>query len=438
MTDVVQVKNVENENGDLVQTMDSNEKITIRDADGNETVLSDSEDIAALLDMIGGTVQTMSKEEREKERKRVALCRSWLLYKHPFIGQILLHMPLVEDESIGTQAVDGFYHYYSPFFSKKLTDSALTFVVVHEAVHLIADHLGRWGDFDKDEWQAATDYIANEYSYKISVKKHDSGQWTDHLEIPKEIAYFDEKYFGWTAEEIYYDLKKNGFKKKSGVDNHGRAWPSEEAVKRVRDIVQKAAGASNGAVPAELQGFINDLLKPKVTWKTYLRQSLSHLMTKENTWRRPDRRFIGMNQFLPGRDKGYMVEVDVWIDSSGSTAAYRQRFISELVGIGQQFDDIKFRVLSWDTAVHNVQFYTTSNLGKMRNYETMGNGGTLVNCAFEYDALNPTTSKTIVILTDGELFDTPKRDKGGKNVVWVVCGNPTFQAPYGKVIHIQD
>ena len=149
-----------------------------------------------------------------------------------------------------------------------------------------------------------------------------------------DCALLDPKYKGWDAGAVYRDLKQQAEQGsvhvKSVGDQAGRDIPvekgktyvvgdgegldehdwenaeqlsGEEKEQLAKDIDQALrqgailAGKMKGNVPRE----IGDVLQAKVDWREALREFVnSFCMDKdESTWRRPSRRWIGQDVYMP-------------------------------------------------------------------------------------------------------------------------------------------
>ena len=133
-------------------------------------------------------------------RERLITARIGLLLKHAFFGNLATRLQLINaDEWLTTAATDGLKLYYNSRFIMMLKPKEVEFLVAHEVMHVVYDHLGRRVDRDPEIWN-----IANDYTVNADLKKHKVGEF-----ITTVPCLYERKYEGWTSEDIYDDLMKN-------------------------------------------------------------------------------------------------------------------------------------------------------------------------------------------------------------------------------------
>ena len=101
---------------------------------------------------------------------------------------------------------NGFNIVYHPDFVLKQSDAAIRFVLCHEVLHCVGDHMSRRGNRNPLLWNYAADYAINpilnaEVTNRIFVwPVQDDGS---------RMGLFEEKYAGMRAEDIYDDIMKD-------------------------------------------------------------------------------------------------------------------------------------------------------------------------------------------------------------------------------------
>ena len=149
--------------------------------------------------LIGPTDSKVDHDARE----RLVSARIGLLLRHSFFGNLATRLKLVNaDEWCGTAATDGQTFYYNSRFIMMLKPKEVEFLVGHEVLHVVYDHMGRRNDRDPQIWNIADDYAVN-----ADLKRHKVGQF-----ITTVPCLYEQKYDGKPAEEIYDDLMKNAQK----------------------------------------------------------------------------------------------------------------------------------------------------------------------------------------------------------------------------------
>ena len=145
------------------------------------------------------------EEMRVEVYDRIVVARVGLLLRHPFFGNMATRLRiLAADEWLGTAAVDGRNLYYNTQFFNAMDNKEIEFVIAHEILHCVFDHLGRRGSRNPMLYNIAADYKVNNTLVRDNIGTK-----------PKIVdCYQDFKYEKHTSEEIYDELfdeaKKNG------------------------------------------------------------------------------------------------------------------------------------------------------------------------------------------------------------------------------------
>ena len=132
---------------------------------------------------------------------RIIVARVGLLLKHPFFGNMATRLRIqAADDWIPTAAVDGRNLYFNTQFFNAMDNKEIEFVIAHEILHCVFDHLERrtWQDRNLDAMLSniAQDYVVNNILVRDSIGHK-----------PKLVeCYQDFKYENWTSEEVYDDL----------------------------------------------------------------------------------------------------------------------------------------------------------------------------------------------------------------------------------------
>ena len=82
-------------------------------------------------------------------REKLVQARVSLLIKQPFFGNLATRLTLVNaDEWCPTAATDGRKFYYNTKFVDALSVGETMFLFGHEVLHVVYDHMGRFGERD--------------------------------------------------------------------------------------------------------------------------------------------------------------------------------------------------------------------------------------------------------------------------------------------------
>ena len=144
------------------------------------------------------------KHLRAEVIDKIVVARVGLLLRHPFFGNMATRLQIKEcDEWCPTAATDGRNLYFNTEFFSKMTSKEIEFVIAHEILHCVFDHMTRREDRDPQLHNIACDYIVNNTLVRDNIG-----------EKPKAVQIFqDWKYDGWSSEAVYDDIYKKGKEK---------------------------------------------------------------------------------------------------------------------------------------------------------------------------------------------------------------------------------
>ena len=92
--------------------------------------------------------------------ERITRSRVRLLLTKPFFGQLATRMKLIERPDMPTAATDG-RNFFNREFVDRLNDDELDFLVGHEVLHMVFDHVDARGDRDPMIYNMACDFNIN-------------------------------------------------------------------------------------------------------------------------------------------------------------------------------------------------------------------------------------------------------------------------------------
>ena len=96
-------------------------------------------------DICGPTDPRIDRDARE----RLVTARIGLLLKQPFFGNLATRLTLTNaDEWCPTAATDGRHLFYSVPFFANMSNKEIEFVIAHEILHCVFDHMTRREDRD--------------------------------------------------------------------------------------------------------------------------------------------------------------------------------------------------------------------------------------------------------------------------------------------------
>jgi len=383
--------------------------------------------------------------------ERITQSRVRLLMTKPFFGTLAVRLR-IEDASdyIPTAATDGRKFMFNRTFVDNLTDPMLDFLVGHEVLHCVFDHMEARGDRLPRLYNAAADFNIN-----MTLVEQNIGEPITSDKLDGGSMCLDWKYTGWNSYEIYDDLFENA-KDAEGMDVHLEVTEpgdedgdskgvkiemSEEERKQLADEIKQAtiqaAQAAGEGVPEVIKRMINELVAPKMDWRDILRTQLESSIKSDFTFMRPSKR--SGDVIFPGMNRDEELNICVALDTSGSISQDMLRdFLSEVSGIMDQYSSYCIHVLQFDTNVYGAEDFTSDDGRSMAEYELVGGGGTDFDVVFRYLAEEDIVPDQLIMFTDGY----PWNSWGNPDycdTLFVVHGDPKqrIQAPWGVTIHYE-
>ena len=135
----------------------------------------------------------------------------WLSGKMKFFYNLAQNLNIYGSSKINpkTMCTNGLNIVYHPEFVATQTNGAIRFVLVHEVLHCLFQHMTRRGERTPKIWNFATDYAIN------PILDAESKDWDKEFCWPlneqgTRMGLFEEKYTNMGAEEIYDKLEKEG------------------------------------------------------------------------------------------------------------------------------------------------------------------------------------------------------------------------------------
>jgi hypothetical protein len=238
------------------------------------------------------------------------------------------------DDWLPTAATDGRNFYYNSRFVNMLDPEEVDFLVGHEVLHVVYDHIGRREDRDPQLWNIADDYCVN-----ADLKKYKVGRM-----ITTVPCLYDPKYTGWTAEQVYEDLYKNADKIDLEslidqlLDDHmdgeegdddgkrpGRMTKAEQDALRedIKDAIINAARSAKEAghgVPDSVARMIKEITEPQMPWRELIQTVLTSAIKTDYTFMRPSRRGYHLDAILPSQNPGEEIDITEAIDTFSDRA----------------------------------------------------------------------------------------------------------------------
>ena len=405
--------------------------------------------------------------------KEVEQAMASLILDQPFFATILLGMERIEDPSKPTMCTDGDRLWYNPEFVKKLSRPELIGVLAHEAMHPACMHQLRRGERDGFKWNVAADYAINplltEAGLTLPKDRLEDNKYRDkHTDLPlhAEAIYAmlpecPEGTPAWAPEgegdgdeggdapsssphpdwqlrkpspgmwgEVI-DPKKPDGTKMTEAD-------TREAEGQWKVKLQQAASAAKkaGKLPAGLARLVDDLMEPKLDWRTILSRFVGDLARTDYSFRFPNVRYAQTGFTLPSLKQETIGKVIFGMDTSGSMGHDQLReIVGEVCGALSEYEkdgvDPEVTILWCDTEVHE------QTVSDPKEFNPQGGGGTDFAPVFEYVKEKGYEPKALIYLTDG--YCNSFGDDPGYPVLWGLTEKcDYFDPPWGETMVINQ
>lgn len=390
-------------------------------------------------------------------------------------------------EDVKTACTNGRDEKYGRDFVESINDGELRFTVLHEQYHKLYKHLITWRQLyeeDADIANQACDYVIN---LKIVDEFGKAQMENGDLFIkPFDWILIDERFREMSARQVFDILKKEKTAEPQGGqgqgqgqsnddgqgDNQGeddgkssgdgqpqrdskpnrpmdthdwdgaKAIPEDETKTLEREIDE---AIRQGALVAGKLGSggmrdLGNILQPKVDWRQVLRDFITATCAGKDysTWRRPNRRFIASDIYMPSSISEQVEELVLAIDTSGSIGRRElANFLGEVKCVAEVVKPNRVRVLYWDTKIVADELYEGDAVADLiRSTKPAGGGGTDINCVCEYLANNKVKPQAVIVLTDGYLGSS--WGKWSVPILWCILNHKSAKPTVGQTVHIKD
>ncbi len=412
----------------------------------------------------------LSMVELDLIKAKLTKARTQLILDSPFLGNLVLRLPLVAAHSwCKTSATDAKSFYYNPEFIDSLNNHQIKFVLIHEALHCALTHFARRGNRTKHKWDLACDFAINPLLIK------------EGFHPPLEVPIF-QQYEGMIAEEIYpmiddnlnqepmdqhlyddqanedskqsdggmreEDLQKeqqqnNSESKSDNQQGRGASQLAQQPPKLQPDEVEKLAtqwqknlassaqlAQQAGKLDGEFAKLIDFFLQPQVSWQSLLTQYMSTFARDDFSYTRPSRR--SGDAILPSL-KSHQIDITIAIDTSGSISQEEiNEFVSEVDAIKANLR-VSITLLACDDKLSDHCPWRFEAWNELQFPASLGGGkGTNFNPVFDHINAQDNTCDVLIYFTDAKgIF--PETEPNYP-VMWLVKGKE--RTPWGIRIQL--
>ena len=410
-------------------------------------------------------------------QNKLAAARTRLILDKPFLGALVLRLPLVAADPNWCQGAmtDAKKLYFNQDYINALDIQQTQFVLAKQALHCALSHFARRQHRIKHRWDLACDYAVNPLLIN------------DGLKAPPETL-VDDGYEGMTAEEIYHyigdldnedsELDKqdeqnqdndqpnkdqqdqhNESPQNSSEDSNQNMPVSSEAEIDVDDELQslasepvpltpqqqeelsvqwqqRLAGAAQTAMQAGKLGgsmarMVDFMLQPKLPWRMLLARYMTASARDDYSYSRPSSR-RGDPAIFPSL-RSAQINIAIGMDISGSVNDKEMNeFLSEIDAIKGNMR-ARITLLPCDASLAEGAPWIFEPWEEINLPETFkGGGGTDFNPVFEWLDDQDQNPDLLVYFTDCK-GDFPKV-LPSYPVIWLVKGKD--QPPWGQRVQL--
>jgi predicted metal-dependent peptidase len=405
-------------------------------------------------------------DQDDIENKLVA-ARTWLIIDKPFLGALVLRLPLVEADPkwCRTTATDARSFYYNRDYIKALSFEQTKFILAHEALHCALSHFARREHRNKRRWDLACDFAVNPLLLADGL-------------TPAPDALILDAYKDMTAEEIYPCIRENADEEpmdqhlydqddrphgsgdhEGGEDGRGEEQTNDgggshgepdaqaggapqppplstpERDSLDKQWQQRLASAAQQAIQAGKLGgsmarMVDHLLQPQLPWRMLLAHYMTRASRNDYSFAHPSRR--EGTAILPGL-RSQHIDLLVVLDTSGSISDDdMQEFLSEVNAIkGQIGARITLHACDEKLAPEGPWIFDPWEDVKLPG-KLPGGGGTRFTPVFEWAEWQDRAPDLLVYFTDAK-GEFPKIEPSYP-VLWLVKGKE--KVPWGQRIQL--
>ena len=413
----------------------------------------------------------LSDEMIKRCTRRLLLTRAGLLCNHGFFGLMLMQVKFILNEGIITAGTDGMDIYFNPTFMDKLTDKELSFILMHEVMHMALRHCSRLGNRDQNLFNKACDIVVNSNILKANGMDPESITVSFEGVSMHKVPDGREGYL-FTAEQVYDMILQqnrasqasqkraaNTSQHKDSGDSHAKSyigcddhsmWNNERPEEKYENdaiwqnrlrnaenlLKERAeAGSQTAGMPPGIERKLQALSRSRMDWRMILNDFIQEDVV-DYSFMPPDRRFGESPFFLPDfNEKDESVRSILFmIDCSGSVSDHQvTEAFSEVKGAIDQFNG---KLSGWlgffDTGITKPKPF--SDIRELIKIHPQGSGGTRFDQIFEYarTEMKDIRPAMIIILTDGYAWFPEEAAADGIPVLWIL-NNDYINPPWGKV-----
>lgn len=346
------------------------------------------------------------------------------------------------------------------FFDFSLPERS--FIMAHEVVHNVFDdvslirrcsgtgvvpmHDGTTMPFNNSSMQRAMDLRIDSLLIESRIGKPPQislDRIAEHGVVTKD-----------TANESVLDVYKRVYQEDDGASNNPggfdnvlpngnsagggtppqhnpQQWAVEVATAQTIEQIR-----TQGNMAGALQRMFKEILEPEIPWTEHIRGLVNRTVGSGNRdWRRPDRRFIGRDIYLPSASGFGCNWIVVGGDTSGSIGdAELCAYAAELKAILEDCRPKRLTVIWWDTKVQHVE--ELEGVNDLDNLSPKGGGGSDSKDFFRWIHDNAYEPPDMAVVFTDLCIDFPDKEPP-MPVIWASV-EKNGKAPFGDIVYINQ
>ena len=314
-------------------------------------------------------------------------------------------------------------------FLCKLTVQQVVFLLAHEAMHYAMLHHIRVGARKPRAANIAMDKVINDILVESRVGEP----------IPEGVYMEGARDYAW--EQLYDESDDDGsgeYQPGNGNDDLSSEGVNDVTDQQLEEIKRElidavTAGKKAGNTPASIVKLVDSIVHPATPWYQLTERYMLQLVKAGTSWKRPNRRFLPHDLYLPSTDKEpRMGTLVIQSDESGSidviTTHHWNGHINSII---DKCRPERVIVLHTDTRVAKVEEFEADDYPI--EFKSYAGGGTDMTAGFAWCEENGIEPEVFICLTDGE---TPFGEPQSYPVLWLIT-TEGIEATHGETIHYE-
>lgn len=222
-------------------------------------------------------------------------------------------------------------------------------------------------------------------------------------------------------------------KKFRDILEYKKLTPIEKKKMEKKIIEASEFAKAQGKLPKGMELYIDDLLNPKVDWRTALNKKIIAYIPYDSSYSRPSKKSCAIGCYLP-RTIVKPNKIAIAIDTSGSIGRNElTQFKSEIVSIAKLYPQLNLMIYTCDAEIQDRYELKNGNIAKFLTEKISGGGGTDFKPIF--DECEKENIKMLIYLTDG--YGTyPENTE--IDTIWVKTKNNDGNSPFGETLYIDE